>query len=132
MRKSPKRLKTAELLTQGLWDLGGGGETGGMLGSKEISYDITILDTVCKIVRNLLTLYGQCRVPLFSAVVSFSPVKITNIMLLYLRDSSSPLLPAASGSSTPTTPPVTLDSHLLPSSYDPHLSNLPFQIIYGV
>jgi hypothetical protein len=51
-------------------------------------------------------------------------------MLLYLRDTSSPLLSTASGSSTPTKLPDSLDSHFPSSAYDSHLSNLPFQIVY--
>ncbi len=54
VRKSSKRLKTAELLTQGLWELGGGGGSGGMFGSREISYNNTILDTLWQDSRKLI------------------------------------------------------------------------------
>jgi hypothetical protein len=103
-----------------------------MLRSKGISYDNTIIfDTVCKIAVGIcLTIYGPCGVPNIVRCLLLPIVKIINIMLLYLRDSSIPLLPAASDSSTPTTLPVTLQNLPPSPAYDPHLSNLSFQIIY--
>jgi hypothetical protein len=51
-------------------------------------------------------------------------------MLLYLRDSSSPLHSTASGSSTPANLPDSFDNYSASSAYDSHLSNLSFQIVY--
>ncbi len=45
-------------------------------------------------------------------------------------DSSSPLHSTASGSPTPANLPDSLDNHSASSAYDPHLSNLSYQIVY--
>jgi hypothetical protein len=104
-----------------------------MSGNREVNYNNILIETLWDDSRNLVDSPLLVLCTLYLEPLSLSHSQNCHrllIMLLHFRDSSSPLLSTASGSSTPTILPDILDNHFPSSAYDPHLSNLPFQIVY--
>ncbi len=104
----------------------GGGSWGKLEGNREVGNSKNYFDIPKQEYRNLP---GILQLGFYGVKASILPA-ITILMLLYLRDSSSPPHSTASGSSTPADLSDSFDNHSASSAYDSHLSNFSFQIVY--
>jgi hypothetical protein len=100
----------------------GGGSWGKLEGNRKVGKNKIYFETPGQERRNLP---GLLQLGFYGDEASFL-LAITILMLLYLRDSPSPLHSTASGTSTPDDLSDSLDNYPASSAYDSHLSNFSF------